>query len=200
MPNELSSANVTQEELLAVLKYLFRQYVIDQDVDTDENLYSARMEDFVNWCEQARAFDEHHDRFVNSMNIREASVDAIRGVIEGNPWRCAAMLMPMWPIFALQHRPQRTNAIKSTRVSFAVTFADGTVAQITGGYRHEPGSQIGDGFICALLQDQLAQIVNTVAANGFDKLHDEHAQEPAETPGDVTTRPIAPPPPGRMGF
>lgn len=198
---ETTEVDITHEELSVILKYLFRLWSIDEDVSIEGGLYACKMNAFVEYCNRKSLPATAMAELVTRMGVRKQAVTSIAKVFTGSVWECAAILMPMWPLLVLQHRPPHRNAVKFIHVAFTVGYYDERVVQLQAPYQLTPGSPLGDGFLVGIMSDMSRQMVNTLAEHGMDKLHDKYSQAVADQL-DEKKPPvdIPPPPPGQLGF
>ncbi len=197
-------AELTQPELTYVMKHLYRQFAIESGADSDnaQSYPDATMEDFVAWVREEGEPLKSGDMMVQRMSIRPIAIKAIDHILGGSDFGVAGVLFPIWPLLVMQHRPPPAHSVEMCHVSVTIGFYDEKVLRVQGIARFEAGTAMSDGLICAFVQDQTNNMVNTLAMHGIDSLYDTHALNPMLDRGEVsqTQSPITPAPPGRMGF
>lgn len=198
---ETTEVDITHKELQAILKHLFRQWSLEEDVSIEDGLYACKMNAFVDWCNQKDLPARQSEELAVRLGVRREAIKAISEVFQGDVWNCAAILIPLWPLLVLQHRPPHQNAVKFIHVAFTTGYYDEQVLQLQGSYQLEHGAPLGDGFLVGLMSDMSRQMINTYAEQGMDKLHDGYAQPVADTVEErKPAREVPPPPPGQLGF
>lgn len=204
-PQTQNEPDLTNDELLAVFKHFYQRYLRATGInpETKGSFPTVAMVDFVSWCRYGDVLSEEHSiLLVPQLGVRPRALESIKKMLDGNDFDLAGVLIPIWPIMVMQHRPPIKNAVQFCHVSTTIGFFDGRVMQLQGITQFQPGKPLTDGFLCAFVQDQSNASVNTMAMNGFDKLYQDHAVNPDIDSGKVqeTHTPIQPAPLGRMGF
>lgn len=197
---EKAMPEINENELISLCRMMYRECAVDLEVDYTENPYKISMETFVGWCNERNLPRENAETYRNRGNVRDSAIDAVETLFTGSPWKCVAVLYPIWPLVVLSGRPPINNSMHFLHVALTIGFRDRKVVQIQCATPIEPGKPFTDGFVAALLQDQLRQLINNIVHHGVDKLHDEYSQLPAERPEDVQHQDIPKPPPGILGF
>lgn len=192
-------STLDSNQLIAVCKRLYRECAVDLNVDA-EQLTQISMGDFVRWCVEHNQPLKDEEEMVKRLGLRPDCCKVIDELFRGDPWRCASLLMPIWFIVVLQHRPPIQNAIGFVHVALTVGFRDQRVVQLAGAKEMAPGISNTDGFLISFMQSQVNTMLQQFAHIGFDEMHDKYSQTPAERPEDVIRHEIPQPPPKSIGW
>lgn len=191
---------ITENELLALCKDLYRRWMADTDRAIAEGLPDTTMKEFVTWVLDNELLTGEEGTAVSfKLSCRPSAVEYLQEVFN-DPWSACQHLYFIWPAMSLQHRPLPNPGVRFIHVATTIGFTDGLVAQLQGSYPVEPGSSLGDGFICALLQDFNRSMTNTLAHVGMQGMHDTYAAEPAQSEEELKQRPVPPAPPRNLGW
>jgi hypothetical protein len=175
-PHETSG----EQRVLKLLKFLFQEFSHNENFDT-EQMRTAKMKHFV--AHATTATDWYHNANVrlglkDTLGLLDDDVEAVWTMFQ-DPWSAMALLQPFWHMLALAGQPPIKNIPDVFDVQ--ITFAWGVFAtqpkamQIRIPTKWKQGSPLTNGFLCSFLKDQFDGVLQTLAGNGLDALHDKYA-------------------------
>jgi len=168
------------QRIVTILKHLFRMMAGELELDT-EQMFGVRIRDFVLWCNDNKekwATDAKYE-LAAGLKVRINDVDMLAEQFE-DPYAATALCMPTWHMLCLSGRKPIEHTPDFIHIALTMGFDAGTdeerACQIQIPTKFKPGTPLTDGFLCALMLDQMRSIVQTVAGLGMDHMYKEKSQ------------------------
>lgn len=163
-----------EQRLFGIFKYLFGEWVAEQDYDT-EQMQKANAGKFIDWCRANWALKQPElTALVDNMPPGDDDPLATAGKLLDNDWNVWQVLFVWWPILSLAGRQPLQNRPAFLHVSFTFGFPDGRGVQLSiptqnGGEEHFKH----DGYLCALLRSQVERVIESIGEQGLDALYEK---------------------------
>lgn len=186
-----------EQRIVTLAKHLFREMMEDKGLD-GALARGVRIRDYVDWCKEHHHWhsnDEKRLELKNGLQLAPEDIEAFWDILQ-DPYDAVNLLTRIWYMLALSAQPPIAAGHLPDFLHVAITFGFHTdsakqkALQIQIPTRWKPGSPMTNGFLCALLQDQLDSMIRIIAINGMDALYEQHAVEVGETV--VARKPIPP--------
>ena len=178
---------VTEENLITILKHLMRLYADAHDLDTQQ-MCSVKIQEFVEWCtanEHPICPEDMTEITASLQGVGEDVLEFIWACFQ-NPYAACQILQPLWPALVLSGQPPCKHQPVCFLLAFTAMFDDHTVLQMQAQTPWDPKRPITDGFLCSLLLAQMGNMINMTGHIGLDELWAKYAQPlPERMQGDI---------------
>lgn len=203
-PYDRQPLDITDDELVAMTKYLVRLFIVDTDTDPfgdGTSFPNIPIAEFLEWVHLYDKIEDAREILTTSMNIRDEAVSSFHRALNTSPFTALKILMPLWPLCIMQMRPVSRHPISMSHIALSFVYGDKKVLQLQANSVHAPGQVSNDGYIVTIMQHQCTRLLNTIAMNGFEKLYQDYAMFPVQTEVEATPpKQIEHAPAGIMGL
>lgn len=163
--------------------HLFRQCLDELSLDS-EQAETLRIKEFFTWMQARReqhSFMEDplfpdREELQESWGISDRTFAVLDKVLS-DPLETCERVYPWWPLLSLAARRPLQCPISGIKITLEINYEDGNnvIIPMPLGQQDEPYT---GGMILTLWRAQLSQAINSLAAIGFDKLHENHCESP----------------------
>jgi hypothetical protein len=166
--------------IFTVTLHLFRQYLVDNDLDTEE-AEKVTIKQFYEWG-QARREENSHENFpafpdanqlLELYDITEEDLATVDELFE-DPFNCVSELHIWWPLITLSTRGVPVNKISSIAIMASIKFENGYTIHLP---KNLPLAKdaYGEGALISLWRSCLNAITEMVSVKTMDKIYAENA-------------------------
>lgn len=186
-----------QQRLVTLMKHLFRQMAADKSLDT-EQMQKCRIRDFVYWCNDNKdqwCTPETKYEVAAGLKIHIEDVDTLERMFS-DPYDAVGLCISVWYMLTLSGHEPPKHLPDFTHIAVTLGFdqskkGEEKAFQIQVPVKFKPGTPLTDGFIVALLADQMRAIAQTLSM-GMDMAYEKYAVNVSDQRGKIVREPIAP--------
>lgn len=155
-----------------LVAHLFRQYLVEEDLDTKEAEHVS-IGSFYKWAKERRDDNELFPDKAELQEFYEIDDEHFEFVekVFSKPFFACSHLYVWWPLLCLSGRKPLKHKPIAISLAVSIQFDDGLTAHLPMplGIQSEPFS---DGMVLTLWRAQMSQISNMLRDTGLDHIHD----------------------------